>query len=53
MRTVKIGNPERAANESFDAYRDRRKRENENLKAHLRGTLIWDSEKQGTARKKK
>lgn len=37
----------RKENESFEDFKNRRKTENLTVKVMSRGTLIWDSKKQG------
>ena len=48
MRTISLGPSKRKDGESYEAYKKRQRDEQRRLKAHLRGTIIWDSEKQGT-----
>ena len=41
----------RKDNESFENYKNRRKKANLIIKMMLRGNLFWDSSKKGTYRK--
>ena len=42
----------RQENESFKDYRERRKKEQKNLKKYLKGRVWWYSKIQGTYRRK-
>ena len=41
----------REKNESYEAYKIRRKKNKQSIKQHLKGEIFWNSQEQGTYKK--
>jgi len=48
---VGLGSAKRGKDETFEVYKERRKRETYYMKFYLKGRVIWNSSQNGTYRK--